>query len=124
MRNTNSNLIQRYIYLPRHLGGRGIGNIENTYKQTKIKAAINLLQENVVRMKQVRIFDESRVRKGRSSIIKDATDYANYDFDTTLIPTQESFLMTYQHNDGDIIPTTCENKVICVIKCNNLKKYE
>ena len=77
------------LYLPRHLGGRGIRNIENTYKQTKIKAAINLLQENDVQMKQVRVFDESRMRKGRSSIINDAINYANYDFDTTLTPTEE-----------------------------------
>ena len=109
------------LYLPRHLGGRGIRNIENTYKQTKIKAAINLLQENDVRMKQVRVFDESRMRKGRSSIINDAINYANYDFDTTLTPTEESFLMTYQNNDGDIVSTNCKNKVISVIKCNNLR---
>ena len=40
------------LYLPREVGGRGLKSIENEYKLTKIKTAVNLCQNQDSTMKE------------------------------------------------------------------------
>ena len=83
------------LYLPRSKGGRGLKQIENTYKQTRIKAAMKILVDDDPEMILVRKFDKQRMDKGRSSIIKDAMVYAKEVFDAELIPEENGFIFNY-----------------------------
>ena len=65
------------LYLPRRLGGRGLKLVEEEYKATKIKAAINLYANRDSTIELVRQFEEKAVRTGRQSLIKDAQNYAS-----------------------------------------------
>ena len=52
-------------------------NIENEYKLTKIKASVNLCQNQDPTMKVVRVFEERSAETGRHhSLLKDAIKYA------------------------------------------------
>ena len=64
------------MYLPRHLGGGGLGFVEQEYKFTKIKAAVKLYQNVDPMMRTVRIFEERSVKKGHSSLLTEAHKYA------------------------------------------------
>ena len=46
------------LYLPRKVGGRGLKSVENEYRLTKIKTAVNLYQNQDPTMKVVREFEE------------------------------------------------------------------
>ena len=50
--------------------------VETTYKDIKIKAAMKLYHDRDPSMKAVRLFEEKSVRGGRHSVIKDACRYA------------------------------------------------
>ena len=63
-------------YLPRKVGGRGLKSVENEYKLTKIKTAVNLYQNQDPTMKVVREFEERATETGYHSLIKDAVKYA------------------------------------------------
>ena len=65
------------LYLPRRLGGRGLKSVEEEYKATKIKAAINLYANRDSTIELVRQFEEKAVRTGRRSLIKDAQNCAS-----------------------------------------------
>ena len=54
------------------MGGRGLKSVENEYKLTKIKTAVN--QDPT--MKVVREFEERATQSGHHSLIKDAVKYA------------------------------------------------
>ena len=64
------------LYLPRKVGGRGLKSVENEYKLTKIKTAVNLYQKQDPTMKVVREFEERATETGHHSLIKDAVKYA------------------------------------------------
>ena len=64
------------MYLPRHLGGRGLRSVEQEYKLTKIKAAVNLYQNADPTMRTVQVFEERAVEKGHSSLLTEAHKYA------------------------------------------------
>ena len=64
------------LYLPRKVGGRGLKSVENEYKLTKIKTAVNLYQNQDPTMKVVREFEERATETGHHSLIKDAVKYA------------------------------------------------
>ena len=64
------------LYLPRKVGGQGLKSVENEYKLTKIKTAVNLYQNQDPRMKVVREFEERATETGHHSLIKDAVKYA------------------------------------------------
>ena len=65
-----------FLYLPRKVGGRGLKSVENEYKLTKIKTAVNLYQNQDSTMKVVREFEERAMENGHHSLIKDAVKYA------------------------------------------------
>ena len=58
------------LYIPRSIGGRGLKNLESTYKQVKVKTAVNLIETTDPCMKVVAEVDRVRKSKGQSSIIK------------------------------------------------------
>ena len=60
------------LYLPRKVGGRSLKSVENEYKLTKIKTAVNLYQNQDPTMKVVREFEERATETGHHSVIKDA----------------------------------------------------
>ena len=66
------------LYIPRNKGGRGLKNLETTYKKIKVIAAMNLLTKNDPRMECVRKFEMNRMKKGRSSILIDAVRSVSY----------------------------------------------
>ena len=63
------------LYRPRE-GGRGLKSVENEYKLSKIKTAVNLYQNQDPTMKVVRLFEERAAESGHHSLLKDATKYA------------------------------------------------
>ena len=90
------------LYLPRSLGGTGLRNLEMTYKKTKIKAAMNLLNSTDPRMKVVRAFHEQRMKEGKCSLIKDAIKFAKEDFDLHLTLSESGFEVEFE-NKGDVM---------------------
>ena len=64
------------LYLPRKVGERSLKSVENKYKLTKIKTAVNLCQNQNPTMKVVREFEERAAETGRYSLLKDAIKYA------------------------------------------------
>ena len=84
------------LYIPRSKGGRGLRNLETTYKKTKIVAAMNLMTKEDPRMELVRQFEKKRLEKRRSSVIGDAVRYAEEDFGVTFEPLENNFVVHYQ----------------------------
>ena len=56
--------------------GRGLKSVENEYKLTKIKTAVNLYQNQDTTMKVLREFEEKATESGHHSLIKDAVKFA------------------------------------------------
>ena len=54
------------LYLPREVRGRGLKCVENEHKLTKIKAAVNLCQNQDSTMKVVRVFEERSADTGHN----------------------------------------------------------
>ena len=90
------------LYVPRVLGGRGLKNFEITYKQIKVKSALNLLEVTDQRMKEVCKFDQHRAKANRSAIVADAVEYAINDFGITLTPTSEGFVCVYEVENEEL----------------------
>ena len=59
------------LYLPRKVGGGGLEPVENEYRLTKIKTAVNLYQNQDATMKVVREFEEKALESGHHSLIKE-----------------------------------------------------
>ena len=110
------------LYVPRSKGGRGLKNIEDCYKQTKIKTALNMLDEKDQRMKVVTQFDQLRIIKKRSSFIKDAVDYSLNDYEAILVDTTDGFSMAY-NKDGEQFITSEKKVAIERIKYNSAANY-
>ena len=64
-------------YLHRNRGGRGLRCLEDTYKATKIKIAIKLVEDTDQRMKVVKQFHTNSEKTSSFSIFKDAKRYSN-----------------------------------------------
>ena len=83
-----------------------MNNLESTYKQVKVKTAVNLIETTDPCMKVVAEVDRVRKSKGRSSIINDGISYALNDFNASLIDMGESFTFTNCNK------STSEKKVV------------
>ena len=60
------------LYLSRDKGGRGLRSIETGYKETKVKAAVNLYHNRDSAMKMVRDFEERAESVGHQALITEA----------------------------------------------------
>ena len=109
------------LYIPRGKGGRGLRNLEITYKRTKIAAAMNLLTRADPRIQLVREFERIRMEKGKSSILADAVKYAKEDFSVTFEPLEDNFVVHYQ-KDGETVSTSKKETVKTILKNNATEK--
>ena len=81
----HTNLLNSVLYTPRHAGGRGLNEIERLYKETKIKAAVKLLQNEDERMKLVKRFHTINCESNSYSLFKEAQKYvAEFEMDLKL----------------------------------------
>ena len=64
------------LYLPRSIGGRGLRSVEQEYKLTKIKAALEIHENPDPTIGIVRMFDEKASERGHQSFAKDAVTFA------------------------------------------------
>ena len=70
------NQVNDLLYLPKRMGGRGLREIEQTYKETKIKSAVKILNNCDPRLKLVCRFQKECMKRKRSSIFTDARNYS------------------------------------------------
>ena len=63
------------MYLPTKEGGRGLKEVEMTYKVTKIKTANYIIHSQDPRIQLVKRFEERKATKGLKSVLKDAKKY-------------------------------------------------
>lgn len=116
---TNSSL-----YLPRGKGGRGLKSLEYTYKITKIKAAVKLIEDNDPKMKLVKEFDIVRKSKKRKSILNDAGKYSLQLFDAKFVITEEGHF-TFEYKKNNTTETTSNYFTISkYLKENIIKNIE
>ena len=71
----HTNTVNEWLYLSRQKGGRGLKSIETSYKETKIKTAMKLKQNNDARMKLVNRFFQIHLQTCSYSIFKEAGKY-------------------------------------------------
>ena len=109
--------INSCLYIPRSKGGRGLKNLELTYKKTKIAATMNLLTRVDPRIELVREFERIRMVKGKSSILTDAVKYAKEDFNVTFEPLENNFVVHYV-KDGKLVSTSNKETVKSILKHN------
>ena len=64
------------LHLSRDKGGRGLRSIETEYKETKVKAAVNLYQNRDSAMKMVRDFEERVESVGHQALTTEVAVYA------------------------------------------------
>ena len=83
------------LYLPKSMGGRGLKSLENTYKETKIKAAIKLLNTTDKRIMLVTMFNRNCLKSNHASIFKDAVKYAT-DLDLKLKIEENSYSVSFE----------------------------
>ena len=111
------------LYLPRSKGGRGLKQVEFTYKATRIKAAMKILTDQDPQMILVKKFDKLRMEKGRSSIIRDAISFSRDDFHSEFIALDEGFIFKY--GDPENRDTTSDsNKVSRILKKTRISDLE
>ncbi len=109
------------LYLPRIMGGRGLKNLESTYKRTKVAAAMNLLTNVDPRLRIVCKFEKLRKERGRSSILTDAIRYAKEDFIIDFEPLEHDFVVHYE-KDGQKVSTSKKEIVKSTMKKNLTKR--
>ena len=109
------------LYIPRNQGGRGLKNLEATYKRTKVATAMNLLTRADPRSECVRAFEKRRMEKGRSSVLTDAIKYSKEDFDFTFEPLENDFVAGYEENN-ERKETSQKQFVKSLMKKNYTKK--
>ena len=85
------------LYLPKSMGGRGLKSLENTYKETKIKAAIKLLNTTDQRIMLVTTFNRNCLKSNHASIFKDAIKYAT-DLGLKLEIEENSYSVSFEKN--------------------------
>ena len=91
--------ISSSLYMSRNKGGRGLRNMEMSYKCTKIKTAIKILRDNDPKMILVRKFDILRKKKKRKSIINDATQYSKNDFEAKFDINENEFTFEFKKDE-------------------------
>ena len=64
------------LYLPRSIGGRGLRSVEQEYKLTKIKAALEMYENPDPTIGIVRMFDKKASERGHQCFAKDAVTFA------------------------------------------------
>ncbi|PFX15560.1 hypothetical protein AWC38_SpisGene20212 [Stylophora pistillata] len=64
------------LYSSRNKGGRGLRSIKTEYKETRVKAAVNLYQNRDPAMKMVRDFEERAESVGHQALTKEAAAHA------------------------------------------------
>ena len=104
------------LYLPKSMGGRGLKSLENTYKETKIKAAIKLLDTTDKRVMLVTKFNRNCLQSNHASIFKDAIKYAS-DLNLKLKIEENSYSVSFEKNHE-----TISTDSIKVIKEQIIKK--
>ena len=109
------------LYLPRNKGGRGLKNLELTYKKTKVIAAMNLMTRAEPRIELVREFNRNQMKKGRSSILTDAIRFADEDFGVTFEPLENNFVVHYE-KENSRMSTSKKDIVKDVLKKNITSK--
>ena len=72
----HTNQMNAINYIPRIKGGRGLRSLEDSYKNTKIKLALKLVNDPDPRMEIVKAFHEKCMQTNSFSIFKDAERYA------------------------------------------------
>ena len=108
--------INSSIYLQRSKGGRGLKNLEDTYKQLKIKSAIKIVEENEPRIQMVRKFEEDRMQRNRSSVIKDAIVYTRDDFGCELNIHDHTFTSKYTDKGKEEVTQNKKEAVKDILK--------
>ena len=68
----HTNTVNEGLYLSRQKGGRGLRSVQTLYKDTKIKAAIKLKQNEDPRIKLVNRFFQIHIETNSYSIFKEA----------------------------------------------------
>ena len=96
------------LYLPRSKGGRGLKQVEYTYKSTRIKAAVKILTDKDPEMVLVKDFDKKRMQNNRCSIINDAIVFSRDDFHAEFVPLEDDFIFKYW--DGEHYESTSDIK--------------
>ena len=72
----HSQLMNEVNYIPRNKGGRGLRSLETTYKATKIKLAMKIVDDEDPRIKILKTFHSNSMQMSSFSIFKDAKRYA------------------------------------------------
>ena len=72
----HTNQINDLNYIPRRKGGRGLSCLEETYKNTKIKLVIKLMESNDQRLDIVKEFHKIHSETNSYSVITEASNYA------------------------------------------------
>ena len=98
------------LYLSRGKGGTGLRSIETEYKETKVKAAVNLYQNRDPTLKMVQDFKERAESVGHQALTKEAASYA------------KEYGLQLQFEHPDPVCVTEEGEVIPGKKVKNLLK--
>ena len=97
----HTNIMNSVMYLPRGRGGRGLRSLEVTYKEIKIKVAVELLNdEGDERMKLVRQFHFNKMDTASYSLFKSSKLYAQ-ELDLQLEISAGNFKVCYEGPDGN-----------------------
>ena len=73
----HTNQLNAINYLPRNKGGRGLKCLEDSYKISKIKLTIKMIEEDDHRLSIVKDFHKFHLDTNSYSIIKDSIKYAS-----------------------------------------------
>ena len=89
------------LYLSKMRGGRGLKSFEQTYKETKVKATIKLLETSDERVKLVTLYNRNCLRTKHASIFKDGINYAS-DMGIHLEIREDQYSVTYEKNNETV----------------------
>ena len=112
--------INSNLYLPRCMGGRGLKELETSYKITRIKSAIKILLDTEPKMTLVKKFDMIRKCNKRSSFINDAIKFSKDDFEADLEPLDGAFNFSYTENENTV--TTSDIGVVAKVLKSKSRK--
>ena len=122
--NTNgakhTNLMNEVNYLPRCKGGRGLRSLEETYKMTKVKLAVKLINDKDNRMDIVKQYHKNNMNNASFSIFKDAKRYAReFELDVDLT-NDGKFTIVNSENEREFVEDM--NLMSHKLKTNNNQK--
>ena len=100
----HTNIMNAVLYTPRSKGGRGLNSVERMYKETKIKAAVKLIQNTDGRMALVKQFHINNYKSNSYSLFKEAKKYAvefdiPLELDTLLDNNENSTLKSIEYSE-------------------------